>query len=264
MGLFSRRRPETDGTTDPDPTPTTSSTTPSPAVDTVASEPAPTAPVEGGDPTAGLRAAAVDLSQAGEGPYDEADAPDRDRIDLGGLQVPLVDGLELRLEMDQRSRTVTGANLIMDGSALQVQAFAAPRSRGLWEEVRRTLAQSIREQGGTAEQREGAYGQELLARLPAHRPDGRAGYRPARILGVDGPRWLLRAVLTGPAVQDADAAARFENLISHLVVVRGREAMAPQELIPLHLPGARPGLVQREGVGPLDPLARGPEITEIG
>ena len=39
--------------------------------------------------------------------------------------------------------------------------------------------------------------------------------------------------------------------------------MAPQELIPLHLPGERPGLSQIRS-GPLDPLARGPEITEVG
>lgn len=197
------------------------------------------------------------------GPYDAADAPEGDRIDLGGLQVPAVQGMELRMEIDQRTRAVTGANLVIDGSSLQLQAFAAPRSRSLWDEVRASLRDSVVGQGGTAETREGPFGSELLARLPLNRADGRVGYRPARFIGVDGPRWFIRAILTGPALGDAEAAAGFETLLSQVVVVRGAEAMAPQELIPLTLPGQRPGLVPQEG-DPLDPLARGPEITEIG
>lgn len=197
------------------------------------------------------------------GPYDEADAPDGDYIDLGALRVPVVDGMELRMEVDQRNGAVTGANLVIGGSSLQVQAFAAPKSRGLWEDVRTSLRDSVVKQGGTAETRPGVFGPELITRLPIKRTDGRTGYRPARFLGIDGPRWFVRAILTGKALGDQEQARRFETLVSRLVVVRGTEAMAPQELIPLHLPGERPGLSQI-GAGPLDPLARGPEITEVG
>lgn len=197
------------------------------------------------------------------GPYDAADVPEEERIDLGGLAIPAIPGMELRMEMDRRTKSVTGANLMLDGSALQMQAFAAPKSRGLWKEVRASLRDSVVQQGGTAEVRQGPFGPELTTRLPLSRPDGRTGYRPARFIGVDGPRWLLRAILTGPALGDAQQAARFEEIISRTVVVRGQEAMAPQELIPLHLPGERQrSLPAREN--PLDPLDRGPEITEIG
>lgn len=198
-----------------------------------------------------------------DGPHDEADAPEEDRIDLGGIQVPTVDGLELRMEVDQRSSAVTGANLVIDGSSLQVQAFAAPKSRGLWDEVRTSLRDSVVKQGGTAETRDGVFGTELITRLPVKRTDGRTGYRPARFLGIDGPRWFLRAILTGKALGDPEQSRTFETVVSRLVVVRGGEAMAPQELIGLHLPGQRPGLSQT-AAGPLDPLARGPEITEVG
>lgn len=198
-----------------------------------------------------------------DGPFDAGDAPEEDRIDLGALLVPTIDGMELRMEIDQRSDAVTGANLVIEGSSLQVQAFAAPKSRGLWDEVRTSLRDSVVKQGGTAETRPGPFGTELITRLPVKRADGRTGYRPARFLGVDGPRWFLRAILTGKALGDRAQAERFETLISRLVVVRGTEAMAPQELIPLHLPGQRPGLAQITE-GPLDPLARGPEITEVG
>ena len=198
-----------------------------------------------------------------DGPYDESAAPEEDRIDLGGLLVPTIDGMELRMEVDQRSGAVTGANLVLGGSSLQVQAFAAPKTRGLWEDVRGSLRDSVVKQGGTAETRPGAFGTELITRLPVKRADGRTGYRPARFIGIDGRRWFLRAILTGKALGDPEQSRRFETLISRLVVVRGTGAMAPQELIPLHLPGERPGLDQIRS-GPLDPLARGPEITEVG
>ena len=248
MGLFSRRKKRSQGED-----PTT-------APDAEAQHEAVGAPDPDDEPV-------QDEAPRGEhledGPYDEREAPEEDRIDLGGLRVPVIDGMELRMEVDQRSGSVTGANLVIGGSALQVQAFAAPKTRGLWEDVRGSLRTSVVKQGGTAETRPGVFGTELITRLPIKRADGRTGDRPARFIGIDGPRWFVRAILTGQALTDAEQTRRFETLISRLVVVRGSEAMAPQELIPLHLPGERPGL-NPITTGPLDPLGRGPEITEIG
>jgi hypothetical protein len=50
-----------------------------------------------------------------------------------------------------------------------------------------------------------------------------------------------------------------------VVVVRGSEAMAPRELLPLRLPTAdlAPDPGQEQARPPLDPFTRGPEITEI-
>ena len=262
MGLFSRtKRQHRDEPTGPDETADS-------AVEAPDEDPATTTADEGTADEGEEIAEAVAPEQERpehleDGPYDEADAPDEDRIDLGGLQVPTIDGMELRMEVDQRSSAVTGANLVIDGSSLQVQAFAAPKSRGLWDEVRTSLRDSVVKQGGTAETRDGVFGTELITRLPVKRTDGRTGYRPARFLGIDGPRWFLRAILTGKALGDPEQSRTFETLVSRLVVVRGGEAMAPQELIGLHLPGQRPGLSQT-AAGPLDPLARGPEITEVG
>lgn len=262
MGLFSRtERQHRDEPTGPDETADSAVEAPDEDPETTTAD---DAIADEGEETA--EAAAPEQTRPEhleDGPYDEADAPDEDRIDLGGLQVPTIDGMELRMEVDQRSSAVTGANLVIGGSSLQVQAFAAPKSRGLWDEVRTSLRDSVVKQGGTAETRAGVFGTELITRLPVKRTDGRTGYRPARFLGIDGPRWFLRAILTGKALGDPEQSQTFETLVSRLVVVRGGEAMAPQELIGLHLPGQRPGLSQT-AAGPLDPLARGPEITEVG
>lgn len=260
MGLFSRRRKAVDEAAD-DRSPDAPAEE-APEEDAAAADGAPQ------EESSGAREeteqdAAERPSHLEDGPYDEADAPEEERIDLGGLRIPLLKGLELRMEMDQRSRAVTGANLVMDGSSLQLQAFAAPKSRGLWDQVRASLRESVTAQGGTAETRQGPFGTELIARLPLKRADGRTGYRPARFIGIDGPRWFVRAILSGPALSDPEQSRRFERLLSRVVVVRGKQAMAPQELIPLTLPGARAGALAQKS-DPLDPLARGPEITEVG
>ena len=89
---------------------------------------------------------------------------------------------------------------------------------------------------------------------------------PARFLGVDGPRWFVRALLTGPgAVTPADA----EPLLAALrdcVVVRGTEAMAVRDPLPLKLPkdmtdAANAAAAERRAG--LAAPERGPEITEI-
>jgi hypothetical protein len=71
-------------------------------------------------------------------------------------------------------------------------------------------------------------------------PEGAAGKRLARFVGVDGPRWFLRGVIGGAATSDVDAAAKVEDLFRSIVVVRGGSPMPPRDLIPLKMP-ATPG-----------------------
>src|SRR5690625_4529345 len=115
------------------------------------------------------------------GPWDVADQPEIGaRVDLGSLRVPARPGMKLRMEADQSTRQVVAASLILGGSVLQLQAFAAPRRNGVWEELRREIAASVEKQGGTADEVDGPFGAELLARLPVRTKDGRSGHRPAR------------------------------------------------------------------------------------
>jgi hypothetical protein len=60
--------------------------------------------------------------------------------------------------------------------------------------------------------------------------------RIARFIGVDGPRWLLRGVIAGEAIQNPTAKAAVEELFRSVVVVRGSQPMPPRDLIPLSIP----------------------------
>ncbi|RMI04675.1 DUF3710 domain-containing protein [Cellulomonas triticagri] len=204
------------------------------------------------------------------GPWDESeDVPAGPRVDLGALRLPGVHGMELRMEIDKKSGTVTAVGVTLDGSTLQMQAFAAPRTDGIWDEIREEIGASVGKQGGAVDDVPGPFGRELLARLPVRTPEGRTGHRPARFVGVDGPRWFLRGVITGRAAVDEEAATRLEDLFRRTVVVRGTEARAPRDLLALTLPGNAEGVTAQSAPAgapatpSFDPLTRGPEITEI-
>ena len=59
---------------------------------------------------------------------------------------------------------------------------------------------------------------------------------PVRFVGVDGPRWFLRAMLAGaPATEDAQAKP-FLDTFRGVVVVRGSEPLPVRDPVPLQLP----------------------------
>jgi Protein of unknown function (DUF3710) len=200
------------------------------------------------------------------GPWDVSERPDPEGyVDLGGVRLRGRDGMELRLELDESTGAVSSATIHLGRSAVQLQAFAAPRSEGIWDEIRAEIVAGIQRQGGQADEVPGPFGRELIARIPARSPDGRTGHTPARFVGVDGPRWFLRAVFHGEAVHQAEAAEVLEEVVREVVVVRGPEAMPPRELLPLRLPDAVAPPAQAEGDSryDLNPFERGPEITEV-
>ena len=172
-----------------------------------------------------------------EGPLDESEAnPVRPYVDLGGVKILPREGLQLRLEVEEGSQRVVAVGLDYAGSTLQVQPFAAPRTSGLWHEIREQIAEQIAKQGGTTRLSVGPFGPELLAEIPATTPGQPDSTRLARFIGVDGPRWFLRGVIAGDGVVNQEAASKIEELFRSVVVVRGKTPMPPRDLIPLHMP----------------------------
>lgn len=201
------------------------------------------------------------------GPFDSTQVSERgDRLDLGAIWLPGKQGAELRMEVDNNTQRVTGVAIALNGSILQLQAFAAPKTTGIWDEIRAEIAESIKSQGGAADDVPGTMGRELLVKLPVKLKDGTPAVQPARFVGFDGPRWFLRGVFSGRAAFDKEAAKDLEDLYRNVVVIRGTEARPPRDLLALTLPGQVPSLPNP--VAPtqpdLNPLQRGPEITQIG
>lgn len=170
------------------------------------------------------------------GPFDISEVPAmRPYVDLGGIKIAPREGLQMRLEVDERAQRVVAVSLEYSGSLLQVQAFSAPKSRGMWNEIRVDLTNQLEQQGGKVQEEDGPLGPELVTATEAPAEQG-GGTRIARFIGVDGPRWILRGVVMGAAAVDAEARAGIIELFQEIVVVRGDSPMPPGDLLPLRVP----------------------------
>ena len=209
-------------------------------------------------------------SEGLQGPWDSGEAfPPRDRVDLGSLQVPMGPEHEIQLVMaDQHGAWVT----IRHGeSEMQVQAFAAARRGALWDDVRGEIVKEVREAGGDSQELQGSFGTELMARVPTEPGQPASGMRLVRFVGVDGPRWFLRGLFTGPAADGGEPAGLLEEIFRDVVVVRGEHPVPPRDILELRLPPEAQQAFEEQAAAAaeenrfqpdLNPFERGPEFTE--
>lgn len=198
-----------------------------------------------GAATAGPAATESDTpAQSGEnrafGPYDIGDLdPEtvrKGRVDLGGLVVPAIQGMKFQFRVDEKTGKSGRVTVVADKSAVELMAIAAPRSSSMWEQTRAGIMEDAKRRGGKAEEAEGPFGTELRVVLPVTNSEGKKGFQPSRIAGIDGPRWMLRATFIGSATTDATAFARLVEVVRNVVVVRGDRPMPPGDVIALSPP----------------------------
>lgn len=218
---------------------------------------------------------AIELSEDGEPEFDETKSAPADRetagpldstevttmrpyVELGALKIVPREGLQLRLEVDERTKRVVAVTLSFADSVLQMQAFAAPRSTGMWHRVRGDLQKQLTSQGAKVQEFAGEFGPELRAQTTVKTEQG-TGTRTMRFIGVDGPRWLLRGVIMGRAAVDSEAEAKLIPLFRETVVVRGDNPVPPGELLPLKMPAGTQGAGnQEQGAQPGQAPSTGP------
>jgi hypothetical protein len=97
--------------------------------------------------------------------------------------------------------------------------------------------------------------------------------RLVRFVGIDGPRWFLRGLFTGPAADGGEQAELLEEVLRDVVVVRGEHPVPPREILELRLPPEAQQALEEQAAseaaeeenrfrGDLNPFERGPEFTE--
>lgn len=226
-----------------------------------------------GEDSAGLVSDPIDDEEdltGQSGPWDIADNfPATERIDCGSLLIPVHDGYDVQINVAEEQGAWVA--IVHEDSGMQLQAFAAPRSGGLWDEVRHEIAANIADTGGNCTESAGPFGPELVAEVPIGEEGQEAPsqLQPVRFLGFDGPRWFLRGVVSGPAASEADLGDPFNALFGDVVVVRGDYPAPPREQLEIRLPEeARRALEEQMAQEHPDwylpdPFTRGPEITEI-
>lgn len=180
--------------------------------------------------------ASSEIDRSG-GPFDIDEVENLDgHVDLGSVLMPLTEGLELRLHVDDDSGEVAAIVMVGEDGLLETRPFAAARNGDLWTQARSEIAEDIVNRGGQVEEIEGPFGVELACLLPLTGPDGEPAVQPSRVIGITGPRWFVRATIAGRPGLPGEDSGIYEAAIRSMVVRRGSSPMAPGDPLPLSVP----------------------------
>lgn len=191
------------------------------------------------------------------GPFDEADprAPaSGSALDLGALRIRVPPGATLRL--DQTDGGVRrSARLVVPAGLLSLSVLAAPRSARLWPQLAEEVAAVQAALGATVHSCPGEWGQEIQASLDSEH---------SWFIGVDGPRWMLYGVATGPVEHAAELGAALREVIRSATVNRGSEPLPVKAALALSSAASGPRTRDGVGAGPLRHFRREPMWFTMG
>ncbi len=204
-------------------------------------QPNATAPADSAseEPVSGPDTPTSSPARRSHGPWDSSERDvdtDPTFLDLGSMIIHGRVGIDIQLPTEGDS-DITGAVVMMtEDSGLEMRAFASTRSGGMWDEVRAELLADVERRSGEAKEVEGLFGAELHVRLPMELPDGEAGVQPSRIIGIEGPRWFLRATFLGMAAAEPSDEGLLMECLCDTIIKRGSAPMAPREPLILTVP----------------------------
>jgi hypothetical protein len=172
-----------------------------------------------------------------DGPWDYSKAPsDATFLDFGPLKVVRREGLKARLEADPIRGKVGAVSIKVNDAEVQLQVITAPAGQSYWSVVRKQLLAKLRASPGSQQAVEGKFGPEIIATIVERGRDGILADSTMRLVGVDGDRWLLRAVVVGPGATSDATVERVDALLSQCAVERGTEALGAGTVLPLRPP----------------------------
>jgi hypothetical protein len=171
-----------------------------------------------GEPPLNGRSVALAVERGarpGTGPHDgdamEPDAElDNGTTDFGALRVPLPPGGAVMVEPPGAGGT-HALHITLPAGRLSVSALAAPKSSRLWPELAKEIETSLREGGARVRSFTGDWGRELHATT---------GAATSVFVGVDGPRWMLYGVATGPTATLVALDEELRRMLRDTVVMR--------------------------------------------
>lgn len=173
------------------------------------------------------------LSPRPIGPFDASEVHgDIQGLDLGPVIVPAFPIGDLRIDVDPDTAVPMAVTAALPDAGVQVMAFAAPKSFGIWIDSLNDIASQATTNGQLVDRSTGPFGPEVKTKAVAS--DG--SLQAVRFVGIDGPRWLLRLAYIGKAADDRKAAEVFDEFVHGIIVRRDNEARAPGDHLPLVLP----------------------------
>ncbi len=167
----------------------------------------------------------------GQGPFDVDDADPRVSsapgvLDFGALRVPMPPAGQVSVEPSANGR-MQAVHVNLPGGRLSVSALAAPKSSKLWPQLAKEIDASLRDGGAKVRSFKGEWGRELHATT---------GAATSVFVGVDGPRWMIYGVATGPSDETDALDAELRRMLRGTVVVRGKSPYPVRTVLPLTTP----------------------------
>lgn len=185
--------------------------------------------------TQGAPQASAQDTQAG-GPFDigaakptEFDFSDfaKASLNLGSMLLPIPHEGDIQVEMGPDGPTML--HVATQYGRVTPVAFAAPTSGGLWEESAEEIKNGLESDGLDIHLEQGPWGSEVV---------GTTADMELRIIGFDGPRWMLRMTASGPAGSAEELANLARGVMARSFVSRGDNPMPAGQPLPVTLPAA--------------------------
>jgi hypothetical protein len=164
------------------------------------------------------------------GPFDVEDFDNPDeaaeaRLDLGSVLVPMPAGGQIQVELNEVG-VPSAVWVVTPNGRFTVAAYAAPKSPGLWREVAKELADSLRKDNAQVSIESGPWGREVVG----------TGAGVVRFIGVDGYRWMIRCVVNGAPEAMPNLVAEAREALADTVVRRGDTPLPVRTPLPVNLP----------------------------
>ncbi|MBA0044873.1 DUF3710 domain-containing protein [Mycobacterium sp. NPDC050853] len=166
-----------------------------------------------------------------DGPYEieDFDSPEdagTGRLDLGSVLIPVPETGQIQVELTASGEP--GAVFVLTPNGrYSVAAYAAPKSTGLWREIAAELADSLRKESAEVSIVDGLWGREVA---------GVTAGGSVRFIGVDGYRWMIRCVLTGPPETIEALTKEAREAVADTVVRRDDHPYPVRTPLPVALP----------------------------
>lgn len=155
-------------------------------------------------------------------------------LDLGSLRIPLPRPSEVQVEMGPEGPRMM--HIVTQVGRVTPVAFAATNSGGLWAESVADILTGMRGDGLDATTEVGPWGEEIV---------GVTDHATIRMIGVEGPRWLLRVTLASPKEHTQAMAELGREIIARTFVYRGEQPMMAGTVLPVIMPAELAEQVQR-------------------
>lgn len=146
-------------------------------------------------------------------------------LNLGSMLLPIPHVGDIQVEMGPTGPTML--HVATQHGRVTPVAFAAPTSGGLWEESAQEIKEGLESDGLDVHVEQGPWGSEVV---------GRTSDMEMRIIGADGPRWMLRMTASGPANQAEELADLARGVLARSFVSRGDNPMPAGQPLPVTLP----------------------------